>query len=158
MFGELKEQEIEKVLHHQLIGRIGCHADDLTYVIPISYAYDGMYIYGHTRDGMKIKMMRKNPSVCFEVDDMQNMANWQSVIAWGRFEELFPGAERTEAIQKLHERVLPMITSDTTKLSPEWPFAPSDINSIKGVVYRIELLKKTGRFENNSIPSFLHWG
>ncbi len=46
------------------------------------------YVYGHTMEGMKINMMRKNPRVCFEVDVMQNMANWKSVIAWGEFEEL----------------------------------------------------------------------
>ena len=33
-------------------------------------------------------MMRENPWVCVEVDHMDNLANWRSVIAWGRFEEL----------------------------------------------------------------------
>ena len=32
--------------------------------------------------------MRANPNVCFEVDAMSNMANWQSVILFGTFHEL----------------------------------------------------------------------
>src|SRR5580765_7652028 len=146
MFGELNQQEIENVLHEQVIGRLGCHADGQTYVVPISYGYDGEYIYGHTIEGMKINMLRKNNAVCFEVDVFQNMANWKSVISWGDFEELTQEQERQFALRKLHERILPLVSSATTKLSDDWPFIPNDINKIKGVVYRIRLLKKTGRF------------
>lgn len=75
MLGKLESKQIEKVLNNNIVGRIGCHADGTTYVVPISYAYDGTYIYGRTMEGMKVNIMRKNPNVCFEVDDMKNMAN-----------------------------------------------------------------------------------
>jgi len=75
MIGDLDKYEIEKVLRQQIIGRLACHANDKTYIVPISYAYDGIYIYGHTYEGMKIRMMRENPKVCFEVEIMENMAN-----------------------------------------------------------------------------------
>ena len=158
MFGILSSEEIENVLHHQVVGRLGCHAGGLTYVVPISYGYDGEFIYGHTVEGMKIDLMRKNPNVCFEVDTMVNMANWKSVIAWGEFEELNEEPGRQLAIQKLHERILPMISSATIKLSSDWPFTPKNTHSITGIVFRIRLSEKTGRFENNSTPSFLGWG
>jgi uncharacterized protein len=154
MLGNLNTEEIEKVLHSQIVGRIGCHADGITYIVPISYVYDGTYIYGHTGEGQKITMMRKNPKVCFEVDTMKNMANWQSVIAQGEFSELKDEAARKEALQKLVDRVLPIISSETTHLSPHWPFPAEDINTIKGVVYRIRLLEKTGRYETDVVPSF----
>lgn len=32
--------------------------------------------------------MRANPEVCSQVDEIDDMANWRSVIAWGRYEEL----------------------------------------------------------------------
>ncbi len=158
MFGELSQSQIEEVLHKEVIGRIGCHAESMTYIVPISYAYDGKYIYGITQEGMKMDMMRKNRQICFEVDTMQNMANWESVISWGEFEELTQDTERQAALQILHGRILPLISSAKAKLSPEWPFAPSDINDIKGIVFRILLKRKTGRFENNTIPSFISWG
>jgi uncharacterized protein len=158
MFGKLSAEEIETLLHHQVVGRLGCHADGFTYVVPISYGYDGKFIYGHTVEGMKINLMRKNPNICFEVDTLENMANWKSVIAWGEFEELNEEPGRREAIQKLHERVLPMIASATTKLSGDWPFTPKNTRTISGIVFRIKLTEKTGRFENNASPSFLGWG
>src|ERR1700682_700625 len=88
MFGKLNTGEIDKLISRQLVGRIGCHADGITYVVPVSYAYDGTYIYAYAFKGMKIDMMRKNPKVCFQADNTKNLANWQSVICWGEFEEL----------------------------------------------------------------------
>jgi len=154
MFGTLKNNEIEELLHQQFIGRIGCHAEGITYVVPVSYAYDGEYIYGHTFEGMKVKMMRKNPKVCFQVDDMHNMANWKSIIAWGEFEELAGGQERSYALQQLIDRTLPLISSETMHLTPQWPFPATDIKNITGIVYRVRLESKTGRFEESSADHF----
>ena len=150
MLGKLQQQEIEELLGSQLIGRIGCHANNTTYVVPISYAYDGNSIYCHAEDGMKLAIMRKNPQVCFEVDQFRDMANWQSVIAWGTYEEITDKQLRREALKKLVDRKLPVISSQLTHLSPQWPFLPNDINEIDGVVFRIHLREKTGRFENNN--------
>jgi nitroimidazol reductase NimA-like FMN-containing flavoprotein (pyridoxamine 5'-phosphate oxidase superfamily) len=149
MFGNLTEKEIEEVISSQVVGRIGCHADDITYVVPISYAYDGNYIYAHAREGMKISMMRKNPKVCFQTDHMDDMANWKSVVAWGEFEELENTEERREALKNLFHRNLPLISSETVHLSPQWPFEPEDMASVKGVIYRVKLKEKTGRFEKS---------
>jgi nitroimidazol reductase NimA-like FMN-containing flavoprotein (pyridoxamine 5'-phosphate oxidase superfamily) len=149
MFGNLDEEAIEAVLHHQFIGRIGCHVNDLTYVVPVSYVYDGDYVYGHAEEGMKINMMRLNPKVCFEVDMMENMAQWQSVITWGSFEEVTDKNEREEALKKLLNRELPKVASKTAQLTPNWPFHPIDLNSIGGVVFRIKLNLRTGRHESS---------
>jgi nitroimidazol reductase NimA-like FMN-containing flavoprotein (pyridoxamine 5'-phosphate oxidase superfamily) len=155
MFGDLGEHEIEVILRHQLIGHIACHASELTYVVPISYAYEDGCVYAHTHEGMKINMMRQNPKVCFAVHAMENMANWQSVVAWGDFEEITDTAEREKALKILLQRDLPVITSKTVELTPDWPFVPKDLNSnIKGIVFRIKLNIKTGKYENKEIISY----
>ena len=147
MFGKLENDQVEKVIADNFIGRLGCHADGKTYVVPISYAYDDGFIYARTFEGLKISMMRKNPNVCFQIDEMENMANWKSVVAWGVFEELTGEEERNEGLQKLIERILPDISSDTVKLSPQWPFPTEDYTKIEGIVFRIRLTEKSGRFE-----------
>lgn len=149
MFGVLNESEIEDVLHNSVVGRIGCHADAVTYVVPVSYAYDGTNVYVHTLEGMKLSIMRKNPNVCFQADSMPTMANWKSVIAWGEFEELTDEGARALAVKKLLARRLPLASSETTHLSQTWPFTPEDLTDIKGIVFRIRLTRKTGRFEKD---------
>ncbi|MEO8710724.1 MAG: pyridoxamine 5'-phosphate oxidase family protein [Parafilimonas sp.] len=154
MFGNLGEEAIETILHHQIIGHIGCHANDTTYVVPLSYAYEDGFIYAHTIEGMKINMMRQNPKVCFETYHMENMGNWQCVIAWGNFEEITDKEERAAALNILLKRDLPFITSKTVQLTKEWPFLPEDLNSIEGIVFRIKLNIKTGRYERNEDISY----
>lgn len=88
MIEELSGPEIDALLHEQVVGRVGCHADGLTYVVPVIYAYDGDALYVATIEGQKTRMMRTNPSVCFEVDAYEGPGRWRSVIVQGTYEEL----------------------------------------------------------------------
>jgi hypothetical protein len=153
MLGDLSTIEIEDLLHTQCIGRIGCHDQESVYVVPISYAYENNSIYCHAYEGKKIDIMRKNPGVCFQVDEMKDMANWKSVIAWGEFEELNGDKEKIQALLLLLHRQLPMPSSITTHLGKSWPFTPpntQELVKIPGITFRISLRKKTGRFESTS--------
>jgi nitroimidazol reductase NimA-like FMN-containing flavoprotein (pyridoxamine 5'-phosphate oxidase superfamily) len=122
MLGILRGQEVENVIRHQLIGRLGCYADGRVYVVPVSYAYDGEFIYAFSREGMKVDMMRKNPQVCLQIDNMNYMDNWESVIIWGEFEELTEREKRNYALEKLMNRILPVVTNEMIRISPHWPF------------------------------------
>ncbi|MBX3241551.1 MAG: pyridoxamine 5'-phosphate oxidase family protein [Chitinophagaceae bacterium] len=148
MIGKLNSQEIEELLASQQLARLGCMHGKKVYIVPISYAYDGEYIYGRTREGMKIDFMRKHPDVCIEVENITSMAEWKTAIAWGKFEELNDAKLRSEALRKLSSRIIPGAASETLRFSDDWPFSPADINSIEGIVYRIKLDEKSGRFEH----------
>jgi nitroimidazol reductase NimA-like FMN-containing flavoprotein (pyridoxamine 5'-phosphate oxidase superfamily) len=151
MFGELLDAEIREMLSKHFIGRIGCHAKGKTYVVPISYAFDGKSIYCHTQEGMKLTMMRENPMVCFEVDSMENKTIWKSIILWGKFAEISDITERNKGLKILLDRAFPFVLSKKMQLGAHWPFPPDDLNNIKGVVFTIEVLEMTGRFEEYDI-------
>lgn len=145
--GQLNPAEIETLLRTAVIGRIGCTEGRIVYIVPISYVYDGEYVYCHTHEGQKIDILRKNPFACFEVENLGDLANWQTVVAHGEFEELTDPDQRLAALEKLHQRRLPIIISQTTKLVDEWPFSSNQLADIKGVTFRIRLYTKSGRFE-----------
>jgi uncharacterized protein len=149
MLGKLNNDQIEQLLRTQVVGRLGCHHDDKIYVVPITYIYDGQYIIGHTQEGMKIHMMRENPNVCFEIDKVDNMANWESVIAWGVYEEL-QGYDARLAMQKLINRMQPLMIDETNAPTQGMETHLLDTGGIKVVVYRIKILEKTGRFEKRT--------
>ena len=156
MFGILSADEIENVISSQILARIGCHYDDLTYVVPISYAYDGKNIYCHSYEGMKTQMMRKNPRVCLQIDDMQNMADWKSVVCWGEAAELISDEEKRDAIGYLLNRKLPLQSSETTHLFSDWPFKDVEQRSLPGALFRITITVKTGRFERTVVQDKRH--
>lgn len=147
MFDVLNAEQIKKVIANNFIGRLGCRALGKTYVVPISYAYDGEHIYARTFEGMKLDMLRKNPEVCFQLDSLVDMNDWQSVIIWGKVVELIDKSEREKGLGILLSRTLPNVSSDTVKLSPEWPFPTTDTSKIEGIVFRIDIEEITGRCE-----------
>lgn len=147
MLGSLNEPQINNVLASQALGRMACASGNQPYIVPVTYAYDGKYIYGQTNQGTKLRMLRKNPAVCFEVDMMMDMANWQCVLVFGRFEEL-KGLQAEKAREILFGRVLGLMTSSTVHSHEHATSAGiDDSNRIKHVMYRIKIKKKTGRFE-----------
>jgi nitroimidazol reductase NimA-like FMN-containing flavoprotein (pyridoxamine 5'-phosphate oxidase superfamily) len=148
MLGDLNPDEVETLLSSEMIGRIGCSANGITYVVPITYAYEDGYIYGHSKEGMKIQMMRLNPMVCFEIDKMDDFENWQSVVTWGRYEEL-KGHDQKMGLQKIISRLAIRQSSETSK-----PHVPEDAyqnnaGPYKAIIYRIKLLEKSGKFEKH---------
>lgn len=152
MVGDLTKSQTEHLLRTQVVGRIGCCEDGRAYVVPICYVYVDGCIYGHSGIGLKVEMMRANPQVCFETDEVDNLANWRSVILWGTYEEL-SGAERDEGLALLVERLAPLAGGDTTPPEPhDGPDVGStrhflDRSSRHGVVFRLRVSEMTGRFE-----------
>ena len=142
MLGHLEPEQIEQLLITETIGRIGCHSEGRTYVVPVTFAYDGERVIIHSAEGQKLRIMRAHPEVCFEVEHVENLGNWQSVIAWGRFEEL-EDAEALGAMNLLVEKVRPQIASETMQPTRD----PSSRTVFRPVVYGIRLREKTGRFE-----------
>jgi hypothetical protein len=148
MMGELTKDQIDTVLRSEVTGRIGCHAEGRTYVVPVSYAYDGQHVYAHSAEGLKVRTMRSNPSVCFEVEQIDDLANWRCVIGQGTYEEL-QGAEEDRATRLLSERFAPFITSETAP-PQAWPRTEedsSDDTMRRSIFYRIRLTERTGRYE-----------
>jgi nitroimidazol reductase NimA-like FMN-containing flavoprotein (pyridoxamine 5'-phosphate oxidase superfamily) len=148
MLGELNNEQIENLLNELPIGRIGCHADGLTYVVPVNYAYDGINLYAHSAKGLKIDMMRKNPEVCFQADAITSLQNWESVICWGKFEEITDMLEREHAMQKIINKVMPLMKGTNAQPSHGFIADASEVGDVlELILYKIVLSKKTGRFE-----------
>jgi hypothetical protein len=148
MLGVLTNVEIDELLATEVVARVGCHANGRTYVVPITYVYEGGALLAHSGDGLKIDMMRRNPLVCVEVDHLDNLANWRSVIAWGRYEEL-NGEVAFTALEKLARRLEAVVVSETSLPAPgHRPGAGAEPPAHGVVIYRIQLTEKTGRFES----------
>lgn len=153
MIGRLTDEQAEDVIRSNVLGRIGCHDNGKIYVVPVNYIYDGKYIIGHSTEGMKIRMMRKNPSVCFEVDEMKSFTNWKSVIAWGEYQELTEERDRYYAMKLFVDRMMHLKISETAKPPEisEKRVHPRSPGNIRPVVFRIVITMKTGRFENEGL-------
>ncbi len=147
MIGVLSPKQIEQVLHEQVIGRIGCHALGRTYIVPITYVYADDAIISHTGVGLKVQMMRENPFVCFEVDDVSRLPKWDSVIAFGRYEEL-----RGRVADAAYEQLVARLTASPPSANAmPWEgagvYLPISHAQRADVIFRISFTEKTGRYD-----------
>ena len=129
----LDAEGIEKLFSTCLVGRIACAAPDVNEgrptIVPIAYGYDGEAAYAVGPVGQKIRIMRKQPLMSFEVDTAEAEDRLQSAVAEGVYEELTKPEDR--------EAGLKVIFGDR-----ERPHIPDT-----HVVYRMRFTAKTGRFE-----------
>jgi uncharacterized protein len=147
MLGTLDDTQIRNVLSSQVLGRLACTDGVHPYIVPVTYTYDGDYIYGQSNEGTKLNILRKNPQVCFETDMMTDMANWQCVLVFGSFEELV-GREAAKARGLLFNRVFSLMTSSTLHTHEHSVTGQvDDSNRVRDVMYRIKINEITGRFE-----------
>jgi nitroimidazol reductase NimA-like FMN-containing flavoprotein (pyridoxamine 5'-phosphate oxidase superfamily) len=149
MLGSLTRTQIDALLEEQHVARIGCHGGGRTYVVPTTYVYHRGAIYAHSAEGLKLRLMRENPEVCVEVDEIRDMANWRSVIARGRFEEL-RGHEARAALAMFIARMLPLAASETATLNESMGVDELHLARVRGrraTPFRIVLSERSGRFE-----------
>ena len=59
MLGKLNETQINNLLTRQAVGRIGYHDGVKNYITPVTYVYDGKYIYGQTNKGLSLTSCAK---------------------------------------------------------------------------------------------------
>src|SRR4051812_25328828 len=133
---ELSRGEIEDFLLGQRIARLGCHADGVTDVVPLIYAYDEGAVVAVTTEGRKTAMLRENPRVCVEIDeyDVDGKGSWRSVIAHGTYEEL--GGDALEpALALMRER----FARTAGRAAEPRPLGPNVI------VLRVSLTEVSGR-------------
>ena len=129
----LDNERIEHLLSTALVGRIACASPEegggRPYIVPLAYGYDGEAVYAMGPIGRKIRIMRKQPLISFEVDEAEAEDRWQSVVAEGEYQELVTESERQAALRIIAgDEELPELADST-------------------VVYRLVLTQKSGRFE-----------
>jgi uncharacterized protein len=147
----MREEDINDVLTHEEFGHLGCCGDNIPYVFPMAFVYHGNAIYGQTKEGQKITILRNNPRVCFQVQQQQDGV-WRSVLCHGTFQELefaeLRDPEEIEAVRLLTKKLgtiqqqvgVPVafaLDAIPTPLAPEGRLS---------TLFRILINQKTGRF------------
>ncbi len=142
MIDKMKEKESLEFMKNNSLGRLGCVLENgVPYVIPVVYLVEDEYVYIHSLPGQKVTAMRNNPNICLQIDRITDDGfQWQSVIAFGEFEEIENRDVKTKILYRYFEK-FPRFTPVEAKFDVD--------NSLKNVVvFRIKNLRLTGVSEN----------
>ncbi len=147
MAGPMTDEEVERFIAGEFVARVGCHSAGRTYVVPVAYAFSKGSIYSFSHDGLKIEMIRANPEVCVEIDRVEHLGSWRSVIAQGRA-ELLEGEAAAEGSRLLATRLTSLVSDPVSRARLEDALAAE----VPPYVLRIELMEISGRVEGSIRP------
>ena len=136
---EMEIPESEEVLDRVGYGHLACSRDDQPYVVPVNYFYDKPDIYIYTTEGMKTEIIRANPRVCLQVEEVVDNGDWRSVIVTGEAEQITDGKEREKAIKLILSRNPTLSPAISIRWVDNW------VRENIEVVYRVRPGLITGR-------------
>lgn len=140
-----ERQAIDAIINKCQVLRLGLSRDDVPYIVPLSFGYDGNSFFFHTAAvGLKLDILAVNPKVCFELEhgvslktDPDSACEWsfsyQSVIGHGRVEELVASGEKHDALVQIMRQYDP----------GTWSFTPAQLSGIK--VWQLKIDSITGK-------------
>jgi len=90
VFRELSRDEMEAMLLRNKVGRLAFSLHDRVDIQPIHYVYERGWLYGRTSAGDKITTLKHNQWIAFEVDEVNGIFDWRSLVVHGSFWVLHP--------------------------------------------------------------------
>ena len=136
---ELSDSEITEVLGRVRYAHLACCRGSYPYVVPVHYAFEDGSIFIFTTEGKKADIIKENPNVCLQAEEVTDNQHWVSVIVDGVAERLTVGPE--------HDRALDLIVAVNPTLTPAVSIRWMDLWVRENIeaIYRIIPTTMSGR-------------
>lgn len=139
---ELDRSEIEDILARNNVGRIGYVRDKKIDIQPVHYVFSDGWIYGRTSYGAKYEALGDTAyqwwPVVFEVDEVESLFRWRSILVSGGFYVIPEEGEGTD--DDVRARALELLRT----LIPGTMTADDPV-PFRNDLFRIALQEATGR-------------
>ena len=136
---EMRPNEAREVLSRLNYAHLAMAKDNIPYVVPVHYAFDGHDLFVYTTEGKKSDIIKVNPETCLQAEDVEDNENWKSVIVSGKAEQI----TEDDARQKALDLILKINPKMTPAISIRW--MDSWVRANIEVIYRIRPRSITGR-------------
>lgn len=137
---------IDGIIRRCKVCRLGMCDNGQPYVVPLSFGYDGQFLYVHAAsEGRKIDILRRNNRVCFEFDILEEVISSDQACNWGmRYESVIGSGVAeimtdTDAKKAALDRIMQQYSSD------RWTFDEQAVSGTLVVCIRIEEISGKSR-------------
>jgi len=147
---EIKDSAIiEQILSSAVICRIAIADGDVPYLLPFNYGYRDRSIYIHSAlSGKKIDLLKKNNSVCFEIEQTAKVIPKEKACKWATLYRSVIGYGTVEIITdfKRKQRGLEIIMAQHG--APDLiEFEPKNLKEM--VILKLTITSITGKQSGN---------
>ncbi|CPR17283.1 pyridoxamine 5'-phosphate oxidase family protein [Brenneria goodwinii] len=136
--------EIEQIIQAAKVMYLALSCDDLPFLVPVFYAWDGHSLYFHSaRNGSKIEIMKKNNKVCFAISVDQGIIEDELACNFEARHRTVIGLGETVFIEDEQEKItaLDRIVARFTDRAFSYP--PANLKSTR--VIRVDILSLKGK-------------
>jgi uncharacterized protein len=138
-------QLMDRIIAGCQVMRLGLAKDNVPYIVPLSFGYDGSALYFHTaKAGHKLDIIADNPAVCFEFEQGVTLKphpsdpcdwtfSYQCVMGNGVVSELVDFEEKNAGLLQVMRQYAP----------GEWSFTRPSVDAIR--VWKVEIESMTGK-------------
>jgi hypothetical protein len=137
-FHTLTRVECEAILARNRVGRLAYGIHDRVEIQPIGYVFANGVINCRTSEGAKLEVLRHQPAVAFEVDEVDGPFAWRSVVVHGTV--YFAEDEGSDADRKAYAEAV-----EALRGAYAGALGPDDPAAFRSVILRLYVNEMTGR-------------
>lgn len=137
-------KEIETLLYSENLMHLALADQNVPFVVPLFYAYDGRALYFHSaKAGTKTEILKRNSLVCFEISRAEGVIDADSACDFEARHKTVVGLGRASFVEDLDEkkRALDAIVARFSTRKFEYPQA----NFACALVVRIDIVSMKGK-------------
>ena len=99
-------EEIENILRQSKVCRLAMVDGDKPYMVPLNFGYsDGCLFFHCAKQGRKIDLIKKNPNICFEVDELIRLKKASLACDWGIDFKSVIGSGKAQFLEDSKEKI-----------------------------------------------------
>lgn len=134
----LDDVECEALLSKHHVGRVAFSYHDRVDIEPVHYVYSEGWVYGRTGEGTKLRALAHNRWVAFEVDEVDALFDWRSVVVKGALYLLSP--DEDGPLNGVHAHAVSLLQ----RIMPD-AFTADDPTPERAIIFRIQADQVSGR-------------
>jgi nitroimidazol reductase NimA-like FMN-containing flavoprotein (pyridoxamine 5'-phosphate oxidase superfamily) len=145
-FRELSRDECDALLARNHVGRVAFAYHDRVDIEPVHYVYAQGWLHGRTAPGAKLAILQHNPWIAFEVDEIEGLFDWRSIVVHGSVH--IPDPEGSPTDRDAHAATLAQLR----RFVPD-TFTKSDPAPHRLLLFRIHVDDVKGRAAESGAPA-----
>lgn len=138
-------EDIDHIIRNTEVCRIAYAQNNIPYLTPVSFGYDGIHIYVHTAiSGRKIDFLKLNNYVCFEFEtDVKTVPDDKIACKWTAAFKSVIGYGYMKDLENLEEKEYALNQIMLHYSGKTWKFEPGNFKNVK--LWKIEIEELNGK-------------
>ncbi|MDD2850320.1 MAG: pyridoxamine 5'-phosphate oxidase family protein [Desulfuromonadaceae bacterium] len=135
---------IDSIIKRCRVCRLGMCDNGQPYIVPLSFGYDGNFLYLHAAlEGKKVDILKKNSQVCFEFDILEAVTTADKACNWGMKYESVVGFGVAELLESSEAKSAALTCIMEQYSTDEWTFTEQAVAGT--LVIRVTIDTISGR-------------